>query len=900
MMVSTCPPSKQQGFTQADITLKELQNLFENPLRIGLKADFFWNQGGKKRKELEARWKSAGGMLYFGSLIDGNRSLATLEERTALTLDCDEDLTDEDLKRIVGSLTDLGCNYVLHTTFKSRPQQPRARVILPLDEPWNCKGETFAGDFEAVTLAVAKKLDVKLDPCSYRPAQGMYKPVVMDGADYRVHSRIDGKNIRAADYLEIGKELKKEKASLNKNPTPPTTAIQTGPLSERTYRDPRTYKGIRGAFNRKYPQISQVIERFLSDVYEPTNDPNAFSLIAANSAKGLRIFNGGMSCRSFHTNKDKAANQGSVLDGYKLVCVHRFNGNEKAMKRWIVSERIVPSERYPHLLTTFPPDLVKSKAAKKDDKDGEQEEDAFDENFTIRPIVDSYAFILEADDRFNGMIGFDEFAQAISLLKEPTWRKLNPTYAVLLEHDVDEIYSIIEHDYDLRDERKLMKAFNKVARRHGYHPIREKIDPIIWDGRDRISTLFQDRLGAEDLDGYTAEVAKRWLVGAWMRLTQPGCKLDIVPCFTGGQGVGKTELLTRLSLGFYTDELCDFTAKDTTELLISKWLAIDEEGFALERGNVGASKRFFGKVVDNVRLPYKKRSEQYPRHVFFAIITNEAVFLKDLTGNRRFFPISCDPKRRKKAAWELSIEEVLQIWAQAKVLAESGVKPFFTSEEIQKFERIVDRHRDIQPEETEVIDLLVSGKFPPNWHRLSVAQRLDAMYDLKSCEELPEDWVPLDYTCPSEIWHILLGHKKHVITENDDRVERTDSYPVATSRVTQYLLKAGFEQDTQKTRGNGIAKGEFVGGDGPKTRDNDREYPGNYFWHRTSRTDEMAREAQEADKLTFEQLRKQYPTEKKITVEEIIDDSAFDLSDDDFDDSVFDLTDDPIFERYTS
>lgn len=859
MILSQTAQGSRQNFFPAELTLQQIQDqIFLKPFVADVDYGFFWAQSDKTRKALEAKWKHRGGMVYFGTFENGDRHTNNVQQRTALTLDCDENLKNEDVDRVLKRLNELNLNFFLHTTFKSRPESPRFRIVLPLSQPLVNDGDSFESSLEEITLRAANLIEVGIDSCSYTSAQAMYKPVVLKGAEYFFRSDITGNSLNPEAMITGGNfatqsaekalfsqlnDQKQEPGQQEPVSVSPSTVPSKG-KKEKTYKDPRTFNGMRGMFNRGFPQIADAIARFLSDVYEPTKDPNRFSLKEANSTGGLTIFNGGMSCRSFHTNKDAAASAGKMLDSYTLVCTHKFSGDRKCMNSWIRKELSkelgLQETKYPHLPEGFPDYLLVE----------------HEMGVSLLKAIRTYEYILENDDRFEDLIAFDGLAQGISLARDPYWRTVDPTYCILREQDVNEILAVIEVDYKMYNEQKLMKALHNVAMRKMYHPILDQIDAVEWDGVKRIPTLFQTFLGAEDLDGYTEMVAKKWFVGGYLRIKHPGTKFEMVPCLAGAQGVGKSKLAEALSLGFMTDELIDFTAKDTTELVISKWLCVDEEGYALDRGNIAAGKRFYAKTEDNVRLPYKARSEKYKRHVFFMVITNETSFLKDTTGNRRFFPIGCSKQRRKRGSWTLTQDEVLQIWAEARYYAEvEKEKPYLTDEEMQKIEHILDRYRDIQPEETDVIEMLVGGKVPPNWHQLNELGRLKAVRKFKTSGP-GSDWVEIDYTCPAEIWNIFLGHKKIVgsSTYEDERVEKADSYPVATNRLTQYLLKAGFEQDSDKSRGNAIARSRFVGGNGPIHRENDRVFPGNIFWHRTDQTDELAKTIELDEKASVDDL----------------------------------------------
>lgn len=179
-----------------------------------------------------------------------------------------------------------------------------------------------------------------------------------------------------------------------------------------------------------------------------------------------------------------------------------------------------------------------------------------------------------------------------------------------------------------------------VCKANVYHPVREYLESLEWDGVPRISTWLKDYLGAEGKEPYLSAVSRKFLVAAVARVFEPGKKFDHMLILEGLQGIGKSTVGNILAGdSWFLDSLPDLTDKDAALNLQGIWVCEMGELANLRRSDVEVTKAFITRRVDKVRPPYGKRYIESRRQCVFFGTTNAEEYLKDKTGNRRFWPV---------------------------------------------------------------------------------------------------------------------------------------------------------------------------------------------------------------------------------------------------------------------
>lgn len=307
----------------------------------------------------------------------------------------------------------------------------------------------------------------------------------------------------------------------------------------------------------------------------------------------------------------------------------------------------------------------------------------------IRPTLHNLRLIVENDIRTRGVVAFNEFTQEIVQLGKPgvkdpkrknqakpfcqltgpSWTLLDKVNGDFWTEDKDNaIRAIIEapktqggYGFKVPD-RDLRAAIDIVGRLNGFHPVRSYLNELQWDGVPRVEQLFVDYLGAPD-DAYTRAVGRLMMVAGVARVHEPGSKFDFAVILQGLQGRRKSTFISVLAKSWFSELEGDFEdSKAMVEAMQGAWILEMPELGGFVRADVRHIKAFVSRRSDKVRLAYAKRAQEYHRQCIFIGSTNDDKFLKDDSGNRRFWPIRCtvDSIDTDRLA-----DEVDQLWAEA-------------------------------------------------------------------------------------------------------------------------------------------------------------------------------------------------------------------------------------------
>lgn len=282
--------------------------------------------------------------------------------------------------------------------------------------------------------------------------------------------------------------------------------------------------------------------------------------------------------------------------------------------------------------------------------------------------VRNFEIVLEEDFRFAGKIKYDEFSKQMYVIGETPWDTAN-SYRPWTNYDDSALFSIIQSAYELKQRNDLMDALKNVSIKNKFHPVKDVLNSLSWDGKEHIKNLLPDYLGCEKTE-YVYEVMKLFLLGGISRIFQPGCKFDYCLILQGPQGLGKSTFLRLLALddSWFNDSLDSLDSDKSAQSLLGSWIIELAELKSLARtaGGVDSVKRFLSAQSDKIRLPYERRADVFLRQCIFAGTTNRLDFLQDETGNRRFLIVHTGINEPAKSLFEPeALEEIKQCWAEA-------------------------------------------------------------------------------------------------------------------------------------------------------------------------------------------------------------------------------------------
>ncbi len=249
---------------------------------------------------------------------------------------------------------------------------------------------------------------------------------------------------------------------------------------------------------------------------------------------------------------------------------------------------------------------------------------------------------LTSDVAFAGVLAFDDFAQAIVVRQPLPWDGATGPFPRPWE-DADEVRTA--EWLQLRGVNVapmvVGRAIGAVARDHRIHPVRDWLDHQRWDGIPRIETWTSTYLGAEPT-AFHHTVGALWLISAVARIFRPGVKADHMLILEGPQGARKSTALKVLAgEEWFTDELPELGSKDAAIHMQGIWIVEIAELDAIGRAEVSRIKAFLTRTTDRFRPPYGRYTVEVPRQCVFAGTVNPDTYLRDETGNRRFWPLRC-------------------------------------------------------------------------------------------------------------------------------------------------------------------------------------------------------------------------------------------------------------------
>ncbi len=685
----------------------------------------------KATKDRQDEIKDIGGFVG-GFLTGGRRKNDTVLHRSLLTLDLDT--------APIGFWDDFTILFdyaaLIYSTHKHRPGSHRLRLLLPFDKPVDpCQ-------YEAIGHWLAGKLGIEFfDDTGFQASRLMYWPSTSVDQEYEF-------KVQDGPLLPVDEILRKYVDYKDSSQWPVSKTIVAKVSREiKKQGDPLIKSGIIGAFCRCYT-IEEAIEKFLPEVYEKCYD-GRYTYIKGSTTAGLVLYENKFAYS--HHGTDPAS--GKLCNAFDLVRIHKFSDPDTsfaAMNEFARGDKSVKIQLYNDHL-----EEAKEQFVNTNEIDSWIVKLETDKRGKYLNTISNIELILKNSELKN-CLAWDEQSSTIKVIKQLPWRNSGEFSDILTDIDDSKIRAFLEKKpYEIHHAFNISDAITSVAFDNRFHPIKNYFENLSWDGIKRVETLFIDYFGAEDSE-YTRTVTRKIFLAAVTRIYEPGIKFETMLVLIGKQGIGKSMILKKLGGKWHSDNISFHILKDKTgaERLQGKWIIEFGELKGMKNVDVNDIKDFISHQIDRYRVAYGKRVQEFPRQCVFFGTTNTTDFLRDTTGNRRFWPVLCNITRAKKNVFnELDEYEVKQFWAETLILYKKEKEDLFLSYKMSVVaEAIAEKHTEIDPWRESIIEWL-EQYVPENYYDLGA--------DVEIYSELNEFTGMLrNKITVSEIWEKCLRNEK--------------------------------------------------------------------------------------------------------------------------------------------
>lgn len=354
-------------------------------------------------------------------------------------------------------------------------------------------------------------------------------------------------------------------------------------------------------------------------------------------------------------------------------------------------------------------------------------------------------------------IKYNEMTNLIEIEKDGCFKTLENREIQLLRLNLSEKKNTTFSTDDIKTSIYGISELNR------YHPIKELIEAVQWDGVKRAEKFFIDCLGVEDNE-LNREVTRKWLLACITRLYEKGRKFDEMLILFGGQGIGKSTTLERLALDTFYTKVTGKLSNETILQTSKTWLVELDELSTLLRTPSEEFKAWLSSRKDTTRVPYEAQPLDFERGFIVLGTTNNKKILKDNTGNRRFWILDCNKDNIKTSIFSLTKQDILQVWAEVRTWYLKN-ESLLLSQTARKMMEEKTENYVIPIPFTDEIKNITNMKFPRNWkeiihgkHKYRLHRYVTDMLNAgTSTEDISQD-VLLDDITTQELFFLLTGN----------------------------------------------------------------------------------------------------------------------------------------------
>jgi len=698
--------------------------------------------GLEKRKQDQV--KDVGG--FIGGHFKGTqRKKKDLLYRELITLDIDDYGNNFWTAYELSEFGDYAA--CIYTTHKHSSAKPRYRLVIPLSRG------VMDDEYQAISRKIADRLGLGkykgFDRSTFDYSRLMYWPSTSSDGEF-IGKYIDAPWLDPDMVLGMYEDWKDISSWPFKSKTDDISYKNKAKLQE----DPREKQGWVGAFCRAY-DVHQAIQEFLPDTYTQSDiSDDRYTYNQGSTSNGMVVYDDGLYCFSNH-GTDPA--RGRLCNAFDLVRLHKFGLHDKP------EDNDTPAHKtasYQKMLDWCPTQKqvkkalleMKMKEVSEDFKGltGDGEVDLSDilgesnlvpnsdwmEKLEVGKTKGKQAVILDTrdnlvlilDNELKGAVGDDLLMQRRVVRKNLPWRTVKKG-KYWTDTDDSQLRKLVESKYEINNASKVDDALRVIADKNAFHPIKQYVEAIKWDGTERVEELLIDFFGAEDSE-YVRQVMRKTLVGAIARVYNPGCKFDTMPVLIGKQGTYKSTFWKKLG-GEWFSESFSFhligSGNKAVEQIVGYWIVEIGEMTGMKKAEQEGVKQFLARTKDDVRMAYAKNVATYLRQNIFVGSTNNDEFLTDDSGNRRYWPVKLGQSEPMKHVWFDLDSIVGQIWAEAKYYYDQGEELKLPNHLDETAKEIQAMHMEYDPRQ-EMLEAYLDTPIPDDFRTWNIYKRREYLF----------------------------------------------------------------------------------------------------------------------------------------------------------------------------
>ena len=727
---------------------------FVNKIKTPVRTDETLEEFLAMRKPDQDELKDVGGFVG-GKLKEGKRRNVNILSRDLVTLDLDNieaGKTQEVLKRISG----LNIGYAVYSTRKHSDYQPRLRVIIPVDRSMT------SDEYEPVARKLGNMIGIGLcDPTTFEVARLMFWASCSSDSVY-ISEHEDKPFIKVDWVLSQYKDWK----DVTEWPqVPGYDKVRENQVKKQ--QDPTEKGGVIGAFCKVF-NIYEAIERFIPDSYEICDVKDRLTYTGGSTYGGAVVYDD-MFVYSHHAT-DPAGQ--TLCNAFDLVRLHKFGALDEEAKELTPNGKLpssVEMRKLAHGIDEVNNLMMQEKYQRAVENFDAVEEKKIDTSWTkklirdrngkIESTIKNIEIILENDPYLKGKITLDEFANRSLVLGKLPWDH-SEVFEPREWEDADDsgLRSYLETVHGIVGMNKIYDALMLVTKKYKSNEVKEYLENLIWDGVPRLETLLIDYFGVAD-NSYTRQVMKVSLTAAVARAVGKGVKWDYTPIIYGPQGKYKTWFFEILGSKWFNNSLGNFDGKEAAITIQGSWIIELGELASMAKSELNAIKLFLTKREDIYREPFGRRTGKHPRRCVFFGTTNDWEFLRDRTGDRRFWPVVILETEPTKVVPVDLPKELDQIWAEAYFnYSVMGLKLDLEGDEAKAIAlEMQQQHSESSPLEGMITEFL-EKEIPEDWQRKTVKQRRDYFNSgMEPVKDTTKKYIKRDRICALEIWNECFG-----------------------------------------------------------------------------------------------------------------------------------------------